>query len=165
MSYGGINGLNQAIDLATEALGNLKFVHEKKLIGKFCAACCFIYQSFVKKQTAQIPGIVYFVAHLQTKHHCFFVFSSKKLILLFAGKYFDEISQNTSKFCFGVDDTFRALEMGAVESLIVWENLDINRYVLRNHTTNSKSQVQVTWGLFTLSQSVADQRTIKKIKE
>ena len=34
ISYGGINGLNQAIDLAMETLGNLKFVHEKKLIGK-----------------------------------------------------------------------------------------------------------------------------------
>ena len=42
MSYGGINGLNQAIDLATEALGNLKFVHEKKLIGKFFVFCATI---------------------------------------------------------------------------------------------------------------------------
>ncbi len=34
VSYGGINGLNQAIELASESLGNLKFVQEKKLIGK-----------------------------------------------------------------------------------------------------------------------------------
>ena len=53
----------------------------------------------------------------------------KKLI----GKYFDEISQDTGKFCFGVDDTLKALEMGAVEILIVWENLEIMRYVLKNH--------------------------------
>jgi len=52
----------------------------------------------------------------------------KKLIQ----KYFDEISQDTNKYCFGIDDTFRALELGAVETLIVWENLDITRYVLRN---------------------------------
>ena len=45
----------------------------------------------------------------------------KKLI----GKYFDEISQDTGKYCFGVDDTLKALEMGAVETLICWENLDI----------------------------------------
>ncbi|KAH9842390.1 peptide chain release factor eRF/aRF subunit 1 [Rhodofomes roseus] len=47
-------------------------------------------------------------------------------------KYFDEISQDTGKYCFGVDDTLKALDLGAVETLIVWENLDITRYVLRN---------------------------------
>ncbi|KDN49299.1 hypothetical protein RSAG8_02001, partial [Rhizoctonia solani AG-8 WAC10335] len=47
-------------------------------------------------------------------------------------KYFDEISQDTGKYCFGVDDTLKGLEMGAVETLIVWENLDITRYILRN---------------------------------
>ncbi|KAI5827779.1 peptide chain release factor eRF/aRF subunit 1 [Schizophyllum commune Tattone D] len=52
----------------------------------------------------------------------------KKLIQ----RYFDEISQDTGKYCFGVDDTLKALELGAVETLIVWENLDITRYVLRN---------------------------------
>lgn len=52
----------------------------------------------------------------------------KKLIQ----RYFDEISQDTGKYCFGVDDTLKCLELGAVETLIVWENLDITRYVLRN---------------------------------
>ncbi|EPT00075.1 hypothetical protein FOMPIDRAFT_1023889 [Fomitopsis schrenkii] len=47
-------------------------------------------------------------------------------------KYFDEISQDTGKYCFGVDDTLKALDLGAVETLIVWENLDTTRYVLRN---------------------------------
>jgi peptide chain release factor subunit 1 len=47
-------------------------------------------------------------------------------------KYFDEISQDTGKYCFGVDDTLKALELGAVETLIVWEALDTTRYVLRN---------------------------------
>ena len=47
-------------------------------------------------------------------------------------KYFDEISQDTGKYCFGIEDTLKALELGAVETLIVWENLDITRYVLRN---------------------------------
>ncbi|KIK54499.1 hypothetical protein GYMLUDRAFT_177056 [Collybiopsis luxurians FD-317 M1] len=47
-------------------------------------------------------------------------------------KYFDEISQDTGKYCFGVEDTLKALELGAVETLIVWENLDITRYTLRN---------------------------------
>ncbi|KII89300.1 hypothetical protein PLICRDRAFT_53760 [Plicaturopsis crispa FD-325 SS-3] len=52
----------------------------------------------------------------------------KKLIQ----KYFDEISQDTGRYCFGIDDTLKALELGAVETLIVWENMDITRYVLRN---------------------------------
>jgi len=51
----------------------------------------------------------------------------KKLIQ----KYFDEISQDTGKFCFGVDDTLKGLELGAVETLIVWENLDVTRYILK----------------------------------
>ncbi|KAL0947543.1 hypothetical protein HGRIS_013639 [Hohenbuehelia grisea] len=47
-------------------------------------------------------------------------------------KYFDEISQDTGKYCFGIEDTLKALELGSVETLIVWENLDITRYSLRN---------------------------------
>ncbi|CAA2970627.1 eukaryotic peptide chain release factor subunit 1-3-like [Olea europaea subsp. europaea] len=84
VSYGGENGFNQAIELSAEILSNVKFIQEKRLIGKF----------------------------------------------------FEEISQDTGKYVFGVDDTIKALEMGAVETLIVWENLDINRYVLKNSTTN-----------------------------
>lgn len=86
VSYGGDNGFNQAIELASDTLANVKFIQEKKLIGK----------------------------------------------------YFDEISQDTSKYCFGVDDTFKALEMGAVEILIVWENLDMMRYVLKNPQTGEQ---------------------------
>merc|ERR1719460_2527977 len=48
-------------------------------------------------------------------------------------KYFDEISQDTGKYCFMVSDTLRALELGAVEILVVWENLDVDRITLRNH--------------------------------
>ncbi|KAG6727746.1 hypothetical protein I3842_02G139600 [Carya illinoinensis] len=83
VSYGGENGFNQAIELSSEILSNVKFIQEKRLIGK----------------------------------------------------YFDEISQDTGKYVFGVEDTLKALEMGAVETLIVWENLDINRYVLKHSTT------------------------------
>ena len=56
----------------------------------------------------------------------------KKLIC----QYFDEVSQDTGKYCFGVDDTLKALEIGAVETLIVWENLAVNRYVLKNHSAD-----------------------------
>lgn len=47
-------------------------------------------------------------------------------------KYFDEISMETGKYCFGLEDTFKALDLGAVETLIVWENLDVTRYVLKD---------------------------------
>jgi len=64
----------------------------------------------------------------------------KKLI----NRYFDQISQDTGKFCFGVEDTLRALEMGAVETLICWENLDIQRYVLKNHTSGEEKILHLT---------------------
>jgi len=86
VSYGGDNGFNQAIELASDSLANVKFIQEKRLIGR----------------------------------------------------YFDEISQDTQKYCFGVDDTLRALEMGAVETLIVWENLMVTRYILKNHSTDEE---------------------------
>lgn len=86
VSYGGENGFNQAIELASDSLANVKFIQEKKLIGR----------------------------------------------------YFDEISQDTGKYCFGVDDTLKAMEMGAVDILIVWENLDIQRFVLKNHSTDEE---------------------------
>ena len=60
--------------------------------------------------------------------------------LLFTGKYFDEISQDTGKYCFGVEDTLKALEMGAVEILIVWENLETMRYMLKNHQTDGEDR-------------------------
>jgi len=64
----------------------------------------------------------------------------KKLI----NRYFDQISQDTGRYCFGVEDTLRALEMGAVETLICWENLDIQRYVLRNHATGEDKVLHLT---------------------
>ncbi|KAG2455654.1 ERF1 factor, partial [Polypterus senegalus] len=92
ISYGGENGFNQAIELSAEVLSNVKFIQEKKLIGR----------------------------------------------------YFDEISQDTGKYCFGVEDTLKALEMGAVEILIVYENLDIMRYVLRCHGTEEEKVLYLT---------------------
>lgn len=48
----------------------------------------------------------------------------KKLISTF----FDEIAQDSGKYCFGIDDTLKCLDLGAVHTLIVWENLEITRY-------------------------------------
>ncbi|VDO03709.1 unnamed protein product [Rodentolepis nana] len=91
ISYGGENGFNQAIELASDTLAGVKFIQEKKLIQR----------------------------------------------------YFDEISQDTGKYCFGVDDTLRALEMGAVDSLIVWENLLVTRYVLRSSSSDEKRVIHL----------------------
>jgi|EP00927_Polykrikos_kofoidii_P073714 peptide chain release factor subunit 1 len=88
VSYGGEPGFNQAIELASETLKNVKFIQEKKLMSKF----------------------------------------------------FDEVSQDTGKFCFGVKDTVSGLEMGAVENLLCWEELDVKRLVIRNpHTDKSET--------------------------
>jgi peptide chain release factor subunit 1 len=54
-------------------------------------------------------------------------------------KYFDEISQDTGKYCFGVSDTMKALDLGAVETLIVWDNLETQYYTLKNNATNETS--------------------------
>ncbi|XVF50138.1 hypothetical protein PTKIN_Ptkin04bG0071500 [Pterospermum kingtungense] len=83
VSSGGENGFNQAIEMSSEILKNVKFIQEKRLMGK----------------------------------------------------YFEEINKDSGKYVFGVDDTLKALEMGAVDVLIVWEDLDITRYVLRNSIT------------------------------
>lgn len=47
----------------------------------------------------------------------------KKLIT----KFFEEIAQDTGKYVFGIDETIHALQMGAIEQLIVWESLDVDR--------------------------------------
>ncbi|KAJ3190009.1 Electron transfer flavoprotein alpha-subunit [Gaertneriomyces sp. JEL0708] len=89
----------------------------------------------------------------------------KKLIQ----KYFDEISQDTGKYCFGIDDTLKALDLGAVETLIVWEDLDITRYVLKNpqtgeefvkHLTNEQEKNQDN---FRDSATQTDLETVEKM--
>jgi len=91
VSYGGDNGFNQAIELSSEVLHNVKFLREKKLISTF----------------------------------------------------FDEIAQDTGKYCFGVDETLKALTYSAVETLIVWENLEIQRVTLRNTQTATEKVVYI----------------------
>ncbi len=80
VSYGGENGLNEAITLSADALQNVKFVTEKKLVSKF----------------------------------------------------FEEIAMDTGMIVFGVEDTMRALEMGAIENMMLFEELDVTRYVIKN---------------------------------
>merc|ERR1712085_133031 len=42
------------------------------------------------------------------------------------------------------EDTLKALELGAVEDLIVWENLDVNRFALRNSSTGENTIVHLS---------------------
>jgi peptide chain release factor subunit 1 len=58
-------------------------------------------------------------------------------------KYMEEISQDTGKYCFMVEDTLKALDLGAVEDLIVWDNLEVNRYVLRNQSTSEETVIHL----------------------
>ena len=80
VSYGGENGLSEAITQAADALTNVKFVAEKKLVSKF----------------------------------------------------FEEIALDTGLVVFGVEDTMKAMEVGALETMMLFEDLEVTRYVLKN---------------------------------
>ena len=43
-----------------------------------------------------------------------------------------------------VQDTLQALEMSSVETLIVWENLAVNRLVVKNQTTGEEKILHLT---------------------
>jgi len=64
----------------------------------------------------------------------------KRLITAF----FDEIAKDTGKFCYGVADTLAALDMGAVKKLIVWENLEVTRYMCRNKESQKDVVIYLT---------------------
>ncbi len=53
----------------------------------------------------------------------------------FIAQYFDEIFKDSGQYCFGLENTLNELEIGNVETLIIWENFDLIRYVLRNIRT------------------------------
>ncbi len=80
VSYGQDQGFNQAITLAQDSLTNVKFVQEKKVIGKF----------------------------------------------------FEHIALDTGMIVFGVEDTMKAMELGALETMMLFENIEIMRYEIKN---------------------------------
>jgi peptide chain release factor subunit 1 len=84
ISYGQDQGLNHAITLGADSLANVKFVHEKKIIGKF----------------------------------------------------FESIALDTGMIVFGVEDTMKALELGALEVMLLFENIEVMRYEIKNPATN-----------------------------
>lgn len=58
--------------------------------------------------------------------------------------YFEEISLDTGKIVYGIDQTMKGLELGAVETLIVWENYEVSRYLLLNPLTQAQSVLFLT---------------------
>jgi len=92
VAYGGEPGFNQAIELSSETLKNVKFIQEKKLISKFL----------------------------------------------------DEVAQDTGKFCFGIKETIQGLDAGAVETLIIWEELAIKRIKTHNPHTQAENVLYLT---------------------
>ena len=82
-SYGGEIDFNQAIELSSEILSNVKFIKQKCLIESF----------------------------------------------------FKQIEHDTQKCVYVLDDTMKILEMGAIEKLILWERLVVDRYVLKIRLT------------------------------
>ena len=50
----------------------------------------------------------------------------------------EEIALDTGKYCFMINDTIKALDMSSIETLIIWENLEINRYILKNPSNNNE---------------------------
>jgi len=85
ISYGGEMGFNQAIELASNTLKNVKLIQEKKLISSFL----------------------------------------------------EEVAQDSGMYCFGIKETIQGLEAGAIETLIVWENFEMMRVVIRNPHTDT----------------------------
>ena len=85
VAYGGNKGFLEAIELASETLGNTRFIQEKKLLQQF----------------------------------------------------YEEINKDTGKYCFTIDDTMKALEMGAVETLVIWTDLPTERFVVQSNKVQS----------------------------
>lgn len=61
-------------------------------------------------------------------------FVQEKKIL---SKFFEEISTDSGLVVFGVNDTMKVLETGAIETLLLYENMDIHRLILKNKEDES----------------------------
>jgi len=59
-------------------------------------------------------------------------------------EYFERIAQDLGTYCFGIEDTLKALEMGAVETLLCWEDLPVLRVVLLNPQSGDETIKMLT---------------------
>jgi len=66
--------------------------------------------------------------------------AEKKLIT----EFMTEISIESGKYVFGVDETIKALEMGAIKTMIIWENLNYEKYSLVHPITGEKKELFLT---------------------
>lgn len=89
ISYGGEQGLNQAIALSQECFSNVRLVQEQKIISKF----------------------------------------------------YEEITFDTGKVCYGAEETVKCLIDNSISTLIVWDNLSIQRVELRPKSDPSAEAV------------------------
>jgi peptide chain release factor subunit 1 len=65
-------------------------------------------------------------------------FVNEKKILT---RFYERIDKNTKDYAFGVQDTMQALTIGAVETLLIYENLDRYRVVLRDKTDENRNSI------------------------
>jgi peptide chain release factor subunit 1 len=55
--------------------------------------------------------------------------------------FYEHIATDTGLICYGIVDTMRALEMGAIETLLLYENIEHYRITLKNKETEKTSIV------------------------
>jgi peptide chain release factor subunit 1 len=55
--------------------------------------------------------------------------------------YMSEVARDTGKYCFGVKQTLEAFEQGAIDRFIVWDNLDIDKYHVKNSETGEMDHI------------------------
>jgi peptide chain release factor subunit 1 len=83
ISYEGLSGLDQAVNLSMDALSGVRYVKEKKIISTF----------------------------------------------------FERIAENTNKYAIGIEETIQAWQMGAVDTIIIWEGIGATRITTHNIVT------------------------------
>ena len=93
ISYGGEQGLNQAIDLSQECFTNVRLVQEQKMINKF----------------------------------------------------FEEITFDTGKLCYGAEETVKCLMDCSIGMLVVWDNLTIQRVELKNKNKEESDEIVIKY--------------------
>lgn len=52
------------------------------------------------------------------------------------GRFFEQIALDTGMIVFGVQDTIKAMELGALETMMLFENIEIMRYEIKNPVKN-----------------------------
>lgn len=59
------------------------------------------------------------------------------------GNFFEQINLDTGMIVFGVNDTMKALEMSAIEKVLLHDEIEMTRYVVKEPSTGK----EMTWYL------------------